>query len=448
MIAMMLMAIVTACGKSNGTQQPDSSAKVPGETAAAGEKGSETKQLVMFAADHPDVIDPIKDKIGEFEKSTGIKVRIETVPESQRLTKANLILSSGSADYDVFVSGSVELAGIVQAGWYEPIDKLLTQDFDFSDFPPLLIDLLKQDGALYGLPIRAETNIMMYREDIFKEKGIAVPTTMDEMVQTASKMKADTGLFGTALRGDPGQSGYSFTYFLKSMGGHFFDKDMNPTLNSPEAIKALEMYVELNTKYAPKGASTYTWDQVFGSVQSGNVGMIVESSIQAGILEDPNKSKVVGKIGYAVPPAGPAGAKPDMKTYGYSISKFSENKEAAAKFIEWATSKEIQQYAFDKYGVAALTRTSVMDYAQTKAPYFQAIKETMGIGDIYYLPSIAELGSVYTATCEAVSAALAKTETPEQALNKANDKIKQIITDAGYFSGKKPIPQFIKDGNS
>jgi len=136
---------------------------------------------------------------------------------------------------------------------------------------------------------------------------------------------------------------------------------------------------------------------VFGGIQNGTVGMIVDSSIQAGILEDPSKSTTVGRIGYAAPPAGVAGAKPNLKCYGYYVSKSSTKKEASSKLVEWATGADVQEYAFDKYGVAALTRNSVIDYASNKAPYFKAIKDSMAVGDIYYLPQIPECRSIYTA---------------------------------------------------
>lgn len=453
--AMLLLVILSACGTNSQTNDTTQAATTQAQPTTSATQATENKQpqkIVMFAADQPDVIDPIKDNLENFKNETGIEVKVETVPESQRTTKANLILSSGSSDYDVFVSASNDLPGNVQAKWYAPINNLLPKDFDYSDFPQQLVGLLTIDGNTYGLPTRAETNILMYRKDLFEKYSITVPKNMDEYLAAAKKLTVDTDkdgkvdLYGTALRGDPGQSGYTFTYFLKTMGGHFFDKDMKPVINSPEAIKGLELYTELDTKCAPQGATVYTWDQVFGAVQTGKSAMIIESSIQAGILEDPNKSNVVGKMAYDVPPAGPAGAKPDLKCYGYSISSFSKNMEASAQFIQWATGKDIQKYAFDKYGVAALTRNSVLDYAYTKAPYFKAIKDSMAVGDTQYLPLIPELGSVYTATCEAVSSALAGTASVQDALKKANDKIKKAIDDAGYSAGSKEIPQFIKDG--
>lgn len=410
---------------------------------------AEQVTIRMFCADLSDVVDPLRDLVGEFEAETGMKVIIDTVPEAEATDKRNMILSSQSTDYDVLLTASNDLSGDIQAGWVVPINEYLSEDYDFSDFSENLLNLLKdEDGNLYGLPIRAETNIMMYRKDIFDELDIAVPTTIDEFTAAAEKMTRDTDgdgsidFYGTAVRGSQGEAAYTFTYYLKSFGGHFLDTEMNAALTSDEAVEALKYYVGLNQKYAPVDAIIYTWDQVFAGVQNGTVGMIVESSIQAGILEDPDKSTVVGRIGYAVPPAGPAGSSPDLKSYGYNISAFSQNKEAAAKFIEWAVSERVQKYAFEQYGFAGITRNSVLDECSNQAPYFEAIKDAMAIGNIYYLPLIPECNSIYNATGEAIAAAQAGTE-PAEALAATNEKIQAIIDDAGYHNGTVEIPEFI-----
>jgi multiple sugar transport system substrate-binding protein len=419
--------------------------------SAASQYAGET--ITVFQAEQSDIMDPLRDLVPEFERETGIKVILETVPEGQSVAKQQMILASGSDKYDVFRAASIDAVGPIEAGWFVPIDKLLGANFDYSDFPSRLLDLLSHDGKLYGLPIRAETIILMYRKDLFQKYGVKVPKTFDELTEAARILTRDTNndgktdLFGTAVRGAKGQGGYPFTYYLRNMGGRFFDKQMRPTVNSDAAVEALKYYVKLASEYAPHGSTVYTWEDVFASMQLGRTAFIIESSIQAGKLENPDNSLVVGKVGYSVPPAGPGGNFPDLKTNGYFVSSFSKHKGAAAEFVKWATGKRFQQYAFDRYKFAALTRKSVMDYASNKAPFFKAIKETMDQGYIYYLPPIAELGQLYMTISDAVSRALAGTQKPEEALRDANQQIEKIMREAGYYDGKKNIPKFIKEGN-
>lgn len=414
----------------------------------AQDKPFDGDKITVLAAAIPDIIDPLRDKVAEFTAATGIEVVIETVPESERLTKEQLVLSSKSPEYDVLLSASINAAGPVEAGWYAPIGDKLGSNFDLSDFPPPLLDLLRHGDQLYGLPIRAETLVLMYRKDLLEEKGIAVPATLAEF-EAAAKLVTEGGdgkLFGTAVRGAKNQGAYTYTLFLRNFGGRFFDEKMEPQLNSPEAVAALEYYVKLATDFAPRGSAVYTWEDVFTSMQLGRTAMIIESSIQAGTLEDPAKSNVVGKIGYALPPAGPAGNSPDLKTYGYFVSGFSQNPDAAVEFVKWATGADLQRYAFERYKFAAITRNSVMRGAFEQAPFFIGIEQAMGVGDQYYLPPFAELGEVYVTLSDAVSNALAGTQTPQEALDQANKQVRQFMDKAGYYSGK-PTPDFIAAGN-
>ena len=56
-------------------------------------------------------------------------------------------------------------------------------------------------------------------------------------------------------------------------------------------------------------------------------------------LEDPAASRIVGKVGYAVVPAGPKGQYSATYGDGIGIAAASKNKEAAYLLCQWAVSK-------------------------------------------------------------------------------------------------------------
>ena len=56
-------------------------------------------------------------------------------------------------------------------------------------------------------------------------------------------------------------------------------------------------------------------------------------------LEDPAASRVVGKVGYTVVPAGPKGQYSATYGDGLGIAAASKNKEAAYLLCQWAVSK-------------------------------------------------------------------------------------------------------------
>jgi len=85
--------------------------------------------------------------------------------------------------------------------------------------------------------------------------------------------------------------------------------------------------------------------------------MELESSNEIGSINDPKTSKAVGKIGVLDVPAGAAGSKSTVLSWGLAISSFSKNKDAAWKFVQWATSPKTQ-LELTKAGIAP-PRTSV-----------------------------------------------------------------------------------------
>ena len=59
-------------------------------------------------------------------------------------------------------------------------------------------------------------------------------------------------------------------------------------------------------------------------------------------LEDPTKSKIVGKVGYGVTPKGPKAQHSAIFADGIGIAQASKKKGAAWLYIQWATNKANQ----------------------------------------------------------------------------------------------------------
>ena len=73
----------------------------------------------------------------------------------------------------------------------------------------------------------------------------------------------------------------------------------------------------------------------------GQVAMYYDGVNFANQFEVPEKSKIAGKVGYAVLPAGPAAHVAPTYTNAMAISAQSRNKEAAYFLIQWATTKKM-----------------------------------------------------------------------------------------------------------
>jgi len=134
---------------------------------------------------------------------------------------------------------------------------------------------------------------------------------------------------------------WRFSPYLHMFCGQYLDEQGNPVFNSPEAIKAVEYYIEL-IKHSP--SPTMSWSDVMDSFAAGKIAVVNFANLKMDYLMDPKQSVVVDKMGFAKPAAGPCGSISNTAVHGLAISasgcKTEEMRIAAGKFIGWFTSKE------------------------------------------------------------------------------------------------------------
>ena len=78
-------------------------------------------------------------------------------------------------------------------------------------------------------------------------------------------------------------------------------------VNSPEAVRALDWYVDAEQKYAPPAVRNWNWPDIADAFSQGTLGCYIDAHSSAAVLMNPEKSKVVGKFAFARWPKGPTG---------------------------------------------------------------------------------------------------------------------------------------------
>jgi multiple sugar transport system substrate-binding protein len=247
----------------------------------------------------------------------------------------------------------------------------------------------------------SEGTIMFYRKDLFEAEGISVPETEDEYLQVVKHFHRPPDLYGTATRGlrGSGMNVWRFSEYLHRFCGKYLDEAGNPVFNSPEAVKAVEHYIEL-IKHSP--SPTMSWSDTIDTFIAGKVAIVSFSSVKMDWLIDPEKSKVIEKMGYAKPAAGPCGAIANTSTHGLAISvagcPTEEERVAAGKFIGWFTSKESEIRKVKGGSALANARASTFvspEFAEAYPPEFvKAQKEMMPLQrlTILQVPEWPEIG--------------------------------------------------------
>ena len=286
--------------------------------------------------------------IPEFEKQTGIKVVVETFPESQFRQKVLVELASGAGSLDAFMlTPNQEGTLYSRSGWLEPLDaylknpSLTPSSYKPADFFTTTLSAANIQGNLIGLPVSIETTVLFYRKDLLEKYKVSVPRTFAQLEAAAKTLSGKDGAVGIALRGKGASSTSQFAPYMFGYGGTWL-KDGKSNFSAPEVQKALGYYSGLLRNYGPSSATSMSWQEITSLFAQGKVAMFTDASIFRSVVEDPKSSTVVGKVGYAPFPSGPNGRKPNVLTWTLAMSKSSANKNATWLFMQWASNPQNQ----------------------------------------------------------------------------------------------------------
>lgn len=372
--ATALSPLLAACGSSSGSNNskaPTSLGKAP------------AKMTMLYAGDQSAgaavaaVLPALKDELG-------IELQVTNLPYDQLQTKTFAELATSSPAHDIYVIDTPWTPTLTHV--LEPLDSYIGSaamnkhsEINIEDFIPKgfydtsvyninspslrygntssidMAGIAKAGFNVLGLPIQGNALTMAYRKDLFdsptekaafKQKygrELAVPSTWDEFTDVASFFtRPSQKLYGTTLMAGVGDwSIDDFKTFAGSYGadGHLIDSHMKIQITSPDAIAALQYYVDLINKYkvTPPGTTSASWDNATSSFASGLTAMTMNYSPQA------LNSNVKGEVAYALVPKKLTYA-PHEGSWQLSIPKQSdENTKAwAYQVIAWLTSAKAQ----------------------------------------------------------------------------------------------------------
>ena len=340
----------------------------------------------------------------QYEAQSGIRIDVEQYEFETAVQRATLDLSSRTGFYDIILQPHLSLGRFVTSDLLEPFDDFLL-DVDLRDpgfnpetdlFEAFWRELSWYEGRVYGYPFTANTMYVAYRSDLlsdpvnraqFRERygyALDAPATWAEYRDVAEFFtRPDDNLFGTALQGRRHPAvWYEWLNFVYSWGGGVFEKDhgweYGPiTLACPPAVEATEYYRSL-LAYAPPGTTEYTWDDQLADMQQGRIAMAVMWSDTIPALEDSAQSRHAGQFGYAMLPRGAAGQVGQIAGWSFHISRFSDMKEEAYRFIEWVLRPE-NQVAQQLSGGASALKATYDDPRIQELPYTDAYTGTLAI---------------------------------------------------------------------
>ena len=348
---------LTACGGAGG-----------GGGGSSDGGGGASKSVNVLMVNNPQMVDLQALTADNFTKESGITVNYTVLPENDVRDKISQEFSAQAGQYDVASISKYEVPFFSKNGWLAPLDDTVAADaaFDQADvFEPMTKALSGEDGKLYGEPFYGESSFLMYRKDVFAEKGLTMPEkpTWAEVADLAAKVDgARSGMKGICLRGQPGwgQVLAPLSTVVNTFGGTYFTEDWQAAVDSPEFTEATQFYVDLVQAHGEAGAPQAGVTECLNNMTQEKVAMWYDATSAAGSL-DAEGSPVKGKVGYVAAPVNKTESSGWLYTWAWGIQTASKNAENAAEFIKWASSKEYEELVGAELGwsrVPAGKRTS------------------------------------------------------------------------------------------
>src|SRR5438876_39629 len=383
--------------------------------------------------------DNLQKNIKEFTDLTGIQVESEQIPEQQQRQKAVIELASGKPSFDVIhLSYHVQKRQFEKAGWLADITpfmkdpSLTAPDLVESDFSAAGLSYAKNDkGQMLSLPWSVDYFILYYNKEVFEKKGVSVPKTLDEMNALAEKLTDEkAGFYGYVGRGLKNANMTLWTNYYLNYGGEFLDAKGNILTDGPEAIEATKSYDRGMIKSGPPGSAGFNWMEALAAFAQGRAAMWIDGVGWAPGVENPNSSRVVGKVGYAMVPAGPKGRYSATYGDGIGIAAASKNKEAAYLLCQWAVSKA-QGARLLQAGGGVPFRNSVLNDEEVrkgvKLPkeWLQSVIDAGKISKLG-LPTVIPVAEWRDLVGAAVTATLSGAD-PAAELKKAHEQFRPIL---------------------
>jgi len=414
---------------------------------------------------------PTQELTEEFEEATGIEVNYTRVPYPETFNRYIQALDHEEAD--VIDQEAKWVAA------YEPYmvdleeefmdSPLLYENYDLDDFfyeGGLELFTDPETGKLFGLPNHVFAPGFYYIPQYFKDAGLVdddgepkIPSSFEEYYEFAKKLTEETedGVWGTILSGSrTGIPDEIMTYYWASNGGEYFTEQMEPAIDNENMVEILDLYGKIwQEGYAHPDSPDTEVGEVINAVSNKEVAFGYNWTTYA--------KAAIGPLGVEADPDDPMTPRvipfpqldPDARewlresSFGYGVSKDSDNKEAAFLYVQWATSPEIQHRIARDFYIPDPARRSIYEDPYVTELYSHHPLMTEAIENhVKRVPYIPEWQWVDDTTSVFKHQAMQGELSPEEAAEQAAEALREEMEAEGYLGEGQTYPDYMTGRSS
>ena len=351
--------------------------------------------LTIASVNNPDMV-TMQELSSTFEEQNpDIQLEWLFLDEGTLRSRLTTDVATGSGSFDVVTVGAYETPLWAANDWIVSVDSLAEQypepfeGYDFGDLLPAVTAQLTFEDQLYAVPFYGESSFTMYNQRLFEEAGLTMPEqpTWEQIREFACQLHDPAnGVSGIVLRGKPGwgDNMAPLTTIVNTYGGRWFDAEGVPQLDSQAWTDAVTLYTELANECGAPGVTGNSFPEALQLMSQGQAAIWIDATVAAGFLAGTDAGP---DLAYALAPVGPVEkGNAWLWSWNLGVPSSSQNQEAAATFMAWATSKEYIDLVAEAKGWAAVppgTRTSTYENQEylDAAPFAPLVLQSMENAD-------------------------------------------------------------------
>ncbi len=287
----------------------------------------------------------------------------------------------------------------------------------------------QHDGKFYGVPWILDTKYLFGNSAHLKKAKVDAASlkTWDGVLDAAKALKSakvvEYPLVWSWQQAEALICDYA--QLLGAFGGTFLDDSGKPAFNQEGGVTALEFMRQTIVDGLTNPASTQSLEEDVRRVfSSGQASLALNWTYMYGLANDPAESKIAGDVAVFRTPAGPS--QPGVNgSMALSLAAGSKNQDAGWKFIEYLTSKSVQE----KYALSSLpVWESSYDSPQvikTNPAVVPVAKEQLG--DLILRPQVESYNAISQALQAELQSALLGDKDSQKALDDAASQASSLL---------------------
>ena len=284
------------------------------------------------------------------EQNPDIRIKEEVLPATSDQQHQFYVtsLEGRASNFDVISLDVIWIPEFAQAGWLDDLTDRISPD-EVRKFLEGPVGADTYNGRLYAVPWYVDAGILYYRKDLLEKHGLEPPHTQEELVASARKVldaEGDPGLYGFIWQGKQYEGLVCVALeFIRGNGGRIMDTEGHCRLADPRVEYALSFMRDLISVngVSPNLVTTADEESTRHTFGRGRA-LYMRNWPYAWNLFQEEGSKVRGLIGVvAMPPFSGNSSVGTLGGWQLGINKYSRNKDASWRFVEFMTSYESQK---------------------------------------------------------------------------------------------------------